>query len=68
MTVPTNITEPPMGHTEQESHLKSKGKKPFISMDLIQYVFQTVMGLFNDEQLEKLSHWIQKEDMKILMT
>ena len=27
MTVPTNITEPPMGHTEQESHLESKRKE-----------------------------------------
>ena len=24
MTVPTNITEPPIGHTEQESHSNSK--------------------------------------------
>ena len=48
MTVPTNILETPMGHTEQESYLKSKGKQPFISMDLIQHVFQTVMGLFAD--------------------
>ena len=59
MTVPTNITEPPMGHTEQESHLESKGEEHFIPMHLIQHVFQTVMGLFNDGQFEKLSHWIQ---------
>ena len=28
-------------------------------MDLIQHVFKTVMGLFDDKQVEKLSHWIQ---------
>ena len=48
-----------MGPTEQESHLESKGKKVFIPVDLIQHIFQTVMGLFNDEQLENLYHWIQ---------
>ena len=58
MTVSTNITDQPMRHTDQESHLESKGEKCFIPMDLIQHVFQTVMVLFNDEQLEKLSHWI----------
>ena len=68
MTVPTNITEPPMGHTEQESHLKSRGKKLFISMDLIHHVFQTFMGLFNDDQLEKLSHWIQYKGYESLTT
>ena len=59
MTVPTNITEPPMGHTKQELHLESKGNEPLISVDLIQHVFQTVMGLFDDKQVEKLSDWIQ---------
>ena len=58
MTVPTNITEPPMRHTEQESLLKSKGKKHIISLELIQHVFKTVMGLFDDKQVEDLSHWI----------
>ena len=27
-------------------------------MDLIQHVFKIVMGLFDDKQVEKLSHWI----------
>ena len=48
-----------MGHTKQESHLESKGKKHPIPMDLIQHVFQIVMGLLNHGQLEKLSHWKQ---------
>ena len=51
MTVPTNIPETPMGHTEQESLLKSKGKKHLISLELIQHVFKTVMGLFDDKQV-----------------
>ena len=59
MIVPTNITESPMGHAEQESHLKSKEEEHFIPMHLIQHDFQTVMGLCIDGQLEKLSHWIQ---------
>ena len=58
MTVPTNITELPMGHTKQESLLKCKGKKHLISLELIQNVFKTVMGLFDDRQVQDLSHWI----------
>ena len=58
MTVPTNITETPMGHTEQESLLKSKGKKHLISLELIQHVFKTVMGFFDYKQVEDLSYWI----------
>ena len=65
MTVPTNIPETPMGHTEQESLLKSKGKKHLIPLELMQHVFKTVMGLFDDEQVESLSHWIhyRRHDM-----
>ena len=59
MTVPVSITDPPMGHTEQESHLESKEEEPPIPMHLIQHVFQTVMGLCIDGQLERLSHWLQ---------
>ena len=58
MIVPTNITEPPMRHTKQESLLESKGKKHLISLELIKHVFKTVMGLFDDKQVEDLSHWI----------
>ena len=58
MTVPTNITETPMGHTEQESLLKFKGKKHLVSLELIQHVFKTIVGLFGDDEVEALSHWI----------
>ena len=58
MTVPTNIPETPMGHTKQESLLESKRKKHLISLELIQHIFKTVMGLFDHEQVEALYHWI----------
>ena len=58
MTVSTNIPETPMAHTEKESILKSMGKKHHIPLELIQHVFKTVMGLFDDKQGEDLSHWI----------
>ena len=58
MTVCTNIPETGMGHTEQESLFNSKGKKHHISLELIQHVFKIVMGPFDDEQVEALSHWI----------
>ena len=57
MTVPTNIPETSMGHTKQESLLESKGKQHLISLELIQHVFKTVTGLFDDEHVESLSHW-----------
>ena len=50
MTLPTNITEPPMGHTKKESLLESKEKKHHISLELIKHVFKTVMGLFDDNK------------------
>ena len=59
MTVPTSIIEPPIRRMEQEPHLESKSRKLLISMDLIQHVFQTVMGLTIDEQLDWLSYWIE---------
>ena len=54
MTVPTNIPETPMGHTEQESLLKYKGKKHLISPGS----HPTCLQDFGDEQVESLSHWI----------
>ena len=68
MTVPTNIPETPMGHTEQESLLKSKGKKHLIPLELIQHVFKAVMGLIDDEQEQSLSHWIHYRRYYKLMT
>ena len=68
MTVPTNITDPPMGHTEQESHLESKEEEHFIPMHLIQHVFQTVMGLCIDGQLESYPTGYNSGNMELLMT
>ena len=58
MTVPTNIPETPMVHTKHESLHGSKGKKHAIPMDLIQHVFKTVLGMWNNDHIESLSHWV----------
>ena len=49
MSVPTNISEPPMAHTEQNSLHRSKGKEYTIPMDLYHHVFDTVLGIFGDD-------------------
>ena len=51
MTIPTIISEPPMAHTEQKSLHGSKGKKHPIPMELYQHVFDTVLGICQDDQL-----------------
>ena len=56
MTVPTNISEPPMAHTEQNSLHRSKGKKHPIPMELNHQVFDTVVGIFENDQLEDDLH------------
>ena len=58
MTVPTNISEPPMAHAEQNFLHRSKGKKHPIPMELYHHVFDTVMGIFEDDQLEDIYNWI----------
>ena len=58
MTVPTNISEPPMDHTEQKSLHGSKGKKYPIPMELHHHVFDTAVGIFEDDQLESIYNWI----------
>ena len=54
MTVLTNISEPPMSHTKQNSFHGSKGKEHHIPMELYQHVFDTVLGIFQDDQLETI--------------
>ena len=58
MTVPTNISEPPMVHTKQKSLCGSKGKRHSIATELYHYVFDTVLGIFEDDQLEDTYNWI----------
>ena len=58
MTVPTNIPETPMVHTEHKSLCGSKGKKHAIPMELTQHVFETVFSMWDDDQIESISHWV----------
>ena len=58
MTVPTNISEPPMAHTKQKSLCGSKGKKHSFPMELYHHVFDTIVCITADDQLESLCHWI----------
>ena len=52
MTVPTNISEPPMAHTKQKPFMDPRVKKHPIAMELYQHVFDTVLGICHDDQLE----------------
>ena len=58
MTVPTNISEPPMTHTEQNSLHRSKGERHPIPMELYHHVFDTILGINKDDQLESIYNWI----------
>ena len=58
MTVPTNSSEPPMAHTKQKSLHRSKGKQHPIPMELYQHVSYTVLGIWQDEQLESICYWV----------
>ena len=58
MTVPTYICEPPNAHTKQKSFHRSKGKNHPIPMELYHHVFDTVLGIFEDDQLESIYNWI----------
>ena len=56
MTVPTNIPETPMVHTEHESLHGSKGTNISILMEILQHVLKTVMGIMDDDQIACFSH------------
>ena len=58
MTVPSNISEPPMAHTKQKSLQRSKGKKHSFPMELNHHVFEKIMCITADDQLEILYNWI----------
>ena len=58
MTVPANISEPPMVHPEQKSLHRFKGKEHPIPMELFQHVFNTVLGIWEHEQLEPIYNWV----------
>ena len=58
MTVPTNIPETPMVHTEHKSFHGYKGTKHSIPMEVIQHVLKTVLGIKDDDEKESFSHWV----------
>ena len=58
MAVPTNITEPPMAHIKQKSLHRSKGKKHSFPVELYLHVFEDIMCITADDQLEFLYNWI----------
>ena len=55
MTVPTNIPETPIVHTEHESSQGSKGKKISIYTVVLQHVLKTIMDIQDDEEVESFS-------------
>ena len=55
MSTPTNIPEPPMGGTEQDSYPKSKEKFHLQLQD----IFQTIMRLTGSDQFDQLCQWME---------
>ena len=58
MTVPTNIPETPMVHTEPESLHRSKGMRTSIPMEVLQHVLKTVLGIMDDDKIDSFSHCV----------
>ena len=58
MTVPTNIPETPIVHTDHESFQGSKGKNISISTEVLQHVLKTIMDIKDDDKVESFSHWM----------
>ena len=58
MTVPTNIPETPIVHTEHKSFEASKGKKISIPMEVLQHVLKTIMNIQDDEKVASFFHWM----------
>ena len=58
MTVPTNIPETPIVHTNHKSLQGFKGTNLSIPMEVVQHVLKTVMGIIDDEEVESFSQWM----------
>ena len=58
MTVPTNIPETPIVHTNHKSLQGSKGAKLSIPIKALQHVLKTVVGIIYDEEVESFTHWM----------
>ena len=54
MSTPTNISETPMGETEQDSYFKSKEK----FQQQLQDMFETTMRLNGPDQVDQLCPWM----------
>ena len=55
MSTPTNIPEPPMGETKQDSYPKSKDK----FQQQLQDIFQTILRLTGPDQFDQLCQWME---------
>ena len=55
MTTPTNISETPMGETEQDSFFKAKEK----FQKQLQDIFQTTLKLTSSDQFHQLCQWMK---------
>ena len=58
MTVPTNIPETPIVHTNHKSLQGSNDTNTSISMEILQHVLKTVMDIKTDEEVGSFSHWM----------
>ena len=47
-----------MAHTEEKSLCGSRGNKHSIPMELYHHVFDTDLGIFEDDQLQDIYNWI----------
>ena len=55
MSTPTNISETPMGETEQDSFFESKEK----FQQQLQDIFQTILRLTGPDQFDQLCQWME---------
>ena len=59
MTVPTNISDTPMAHTNNESLLESKrDSSTSNSIAVYQHVLKTVMDIQNEDEIQSFSKWM----------
>ena len=60
MTVPTNIPETSMAHTDHKSLQEAKEDSPTSkSMEVYQYVLKTVMDIQNEDEIQSFSQWMK---------
>ena len=68
MTVPTNIPETPMTHTNNESLQESKEDSTASkSMEVYQHVLKIVMDIQNEDEIQSFSRWMNYRVMTTLL-